>query len=95
MSIMTTTGATKVKTIAAREAKANFARLLDDAQREPVTIAKKGRAVAVVLSITDYERLEALESAYWGERAKEAEREGSLGPQESERTLAQAFDAEG
>ena len=41
-------------------AKARFGELLDQARREPVTIEKHGRPVAVMLSIEDYEELEAL-----------------------------------
>lgn len=84
-----------MKTVAAKEAKEKFGQLLDTAQREPVTIEKRGRAVAVVLSIADYERLEAIEDAWWGERASKAEAEGSLGPEESERLLARLVDAQG
>ncbi|WP_424522213.1 type II toxin-antitoxin system Phd/YefM family antitoxin, partial [Rubrivirga sp.] len=36
--------------LAATEAKNHFGRLLDRAQREPVTIEKQGRPVAVMLS---------------------------------------------
>ena len=42
-----------MKVFGAREAKDEFGRLLDTARREPVTIEKKGRPVAVVLSIED------------------------------------------
>ena len=42
-------------TIRAADAKTNFGALLDKAQREPVTISKNGRAVAVVMSATAYE----------------------------------------
>lgn len=44
-------------TIAAREAKTRFGELLDTAQREPVTIEKHGRRVAVVLSASEYDAL--------------------------------------
>ena len=57
-----------MRTVAAREAKNEFGRLLDTAQREPVTIERYGRPVAVVLSIEDYERFEALDDAYWAAR---------------------------
>ena len=83
-----------MKTFAAREAKNEFGRLLDTARREPVTIEKKGRPVAVLLSIEDYERLAALEDAWWGARAEEAEREGFIGPEESERLLQDLLRAE-
>ena len=46
-----------MKEIAAREAKNRFGQLLDAAQSAPVTVTKKGRAVGVVMSIAQYERL--------------------------------------
>ncbi|MDA0261192.1 MAG: type II toxin-antitoxin system Phd/YefM family antitoxin [Proteobacteria bacterium] len=46
-----------MKTIPAIDAKNRFGQLLDAAQREPVTVTKKGRPAAVVLSIADYERI--------------------------------------
>ena len=49
-----------MKTMPAAEAKTNFGTLLDTAQREPVTISKKGRPVAVMMSIQEYEEHEAL-----------------------------------
>ena len=53
-------------TMPSTEAKTNFGALLDTAQRESVTIEKKGRPVAVVISKRDYEayqnlKLEALQ----------------------------------
>ena len=49
--------------MAAREAKTHFGALLDAAQREPVTIEKHGRAVAVMLSAEDFQEYEALKLA--------------------------------
>lgn len=46
--------------LSANAAKARFGELLDKARREPVTIEKHGRPVAVVLSTEEYEELEAL-----------------------------------
>lgn len=46
--------------MSANSAKARFGELLDTARREPVTIQKHGRSVVVVMSIEDYEELEAL-----------------------------------
>ncbi len=46
-----------MKEIAAREAKNRFGRLLDAAQSGPVCVTKKGRAVGVMLSMEQYERL--------------------------------------
>jgi len=46
-----------MKTISAIDAKNRFGQLLDAAQREPVTVTKKGRPAAVMLSIQDYDRI--------------------------------------
>ena len=46
-------------TLSASEAKTHFGRLLDNAQREPVTIEKNGRPFAVMLSKHDYDELQA------------------------------------
>lgn len=42
-------------TISASEAKTHFGALMDKAQKEPVTIEKQGRPVAVVISFEDYQ----------------------------------------
>ncbi|MGH6899398.1 MAG: type II toxin-antitoxin system Phd/YefM family antitoxin [Geminicoccaceae bacterium] len=83
-----------MRTMAAKEAKDKFGALLDAARREPVTIARKGRPVVVVLSIEDYERLEALEDAYWAERAAAAEQEGLIGAEEGEKLLSELLNAQ-
>ncbi len=46
-----------MKSISASEAKIHFGVLLDNAQREPVTVSKQGRPVAVMMSIHDYEEM--------------------------------------
>ena len=46
-----------MKEIAARDAKNRFGQLLDSAQRAPVRVTKKGRAVGVMMSMQQYERL--------------------------------------
>ncbi len=43
--------------LSASEAKQRFAALLDAVQREPVTIRRQNREVAVVVSPADYRRL--------------------------------------
>ena len=50
-------------TITATDAKNKFGQILEEAQREPVSIQKNGRDVAVLLSAADYQRLLALNSA--------------------------------
>ncbi len=49
-----------MKTMPAAEAKTNFGALLDSAQREPVTISKKGRPVAVLMSIQEFKEHETM-----------------------------------
>lgn len=46
-----------MKTMSAGKAKNGFGLLIDTARAEPVTIEKHGRAVAVMLSVEEYERL--------------------------------------
>lgn len=43
--------------VSATEAKQRFAAVLDAVQREPVTIRRQNREVAVVISPEDYQRL--------------------------------------
>lgn len=76
---MITTNSTDVKN--------NFGRYLDASYREPVEVTKSGRRVAVLLSSEEYDRLVALEDAYWGERALAARAGGFIGPEESMKIL--------
>ena len=46
-----------MKEIIARDAKIRFGHLLDAAQRAPVHVTKKGRAVGAMMSVQHYERL--------------------------------------
>ena len=72
-----------MKTFAATEAQNRFGELLDTAQSEPVTIQRKGRAVVVVLSVSDYEHLQRLEEIESGVRLAE-----SLADYRAERTVS-------
>ena len=45
------------KEVAARDAKNRFGQLLDAAQSGPVRVTRKGRAVGVMMSVQQYERL--------------------------------------
>jgi antitoxin Phd len=71
-------------TLGAREAKNEFGRLLDAAQSENVLIEKKGRPVAVVLSIKQYQQLEEAQDKLWEILAKTSEIEGLISEEESE-----------
>lgn len=61
-----------MQTLSAHDAKARFGQMLDAARREPVTIEKHGRPVAVVLSKEDFDDLETMKI----ERLRTMVREG-------------------
>ncbi len=54
-----------MRSMTANEAKKHFGELLDTARREPVSVQKHGRPVAVMLSVEDYENLKAGSSGDW------------------------------
>lgn len=67
-----------MKTASATDVKNHFGEYLQSTLKEPLVIEKTGRPVAVLVSMEDYERLQALEDAYWIRKAKEAEAEGMV-----------------
>ena len=56
-----------MKTLTAKDAKYSFGRLIDLARAEPVTVAKHGRPVVVVMAVEEFERLKALDRHPSGE----------------------------
>lgn len=62
-----------MKNLSAREAKYGFGRLIDLARAEPVTVAKHGRAVVVVMAVEEFERLKALDHRSRVDRNKQIE----------------------
>ena len=52
-----------MRTLSAKDAKYGFGRLIDLARAAPVTVAKYGRPVVVVLAVEEYERLKALDAS--------------------------------
>ncbi|HEW98638.1 MAG: hypothetical protein DRR16_31455 [Candidatus Parabeggiatoa sp. nov. 3] len=46
---------------------------------EHIVIEKTGNPIAVIMSYTDYERLNKFEEAFWASKAIEAEKSGYLG----------------
>ena len=50
-----------MKTLTAKDAKYGFGRLIDLARAEPVTVAKHGRPVVVVMAVEEFERLKTLD----------------------------------
>lgn len=70
-------------TITSKDAQNKFGQLIETAQREAVTITRRDRRVAVVVSSERYDQLEALEDAIWAARAREAAKNGFASPEES------------
>jgi prevent-host-death family protein len=52
-----------MKTVAAKDAKNRFGQLIDDAQRQPVTVEKNGRPFVVVQSFEDFQIAQQLKMA--------------------------------
>jgi prevent-host-death family protein len=71
------------------EAQKNFDHLLELAQKNPVKIERNGRPVAVMISHEEFERMEAMEDAWWARQAQEASKEGFFDQKESEDFLAE------
>ena len=80
--------------VAATEIKQRLGQYLESALTQPILIEKSGRPAVVMLSIAEYERLRALEDAWWGERARQALESGFAGPEETLRRLQERLNAE-
>ncbi len=79
--------------VAATEVKQRLGQYMESALTEPVVIEKSGRPSVVMLSIAEYERLQAMDDAYWGERAKQAIKGGFAGADETMRRLQERMNA--
>jgi prevent-host-death family protein len=80
--------------VAATEVKQRLGQYLESALTEPVMIEKSGRPAVVMLSVAEYERLRALEDAWWGEQAQQAIEGGFAGSEETLRRLQERLNAE-
>ena len=70
-------------TVTCTEIKNRFGQYLETALKEPVFIEKTGRAVAVLLSMEEFESLQTHEDKLWAEKAKKAATKGFVGHDES------------
>ena len=82
-----------MRVLAAAEAKNGFGKMIDMAQRGPVTIEKKGRAVAVILSMEEYSKFESLENEFWSNKALEAINDGFIGKEKSANLMQRILNA--
>ena len=72
----------------ATDVKNRFGEFMEKAQREPVTVEKTGRRYAVLMSYEEYERLQAMEDAYWAALADQAKQNGFASAEEVERLMS-------
>ena len=82
-----------MRTITATEVKNRFGAVLDIALAEPVMVQKSGRSSVVMLSANEYERLLAMEDAYWAARAVKAESAGFASAKEVQKLIGEATGA--
>jgi len=79
---------TLMKNMTSTEARQNFSAVIASVEKEPVTISKKKKDIAVVISPRRYKELKRLEDILYGKAAELAIKEG-LAPQiEVENLLA-------
>lgn len=79
--------------IAATEIKQRLGQYLETALTEPVIIKKSGRPSIIMLSIAEYERLQAIEDALWAERAEQALQSGFVGGEEAMNRIQERLNA--
>lgn len=71
-----------MRTMSARDAKNRFGELLMDAQREPVTIEKNGKPVAVVQSFENHEEVQRMKLEWLRAAVAEAMADAERGDEE-------------
>lgn len=54
-----------MRTYSTNEARNNFSEMIDNSQHEAVEIIRNGRAMSVLLSKKDFERLKKIEDEWW------------------------------
>ncbi|MCX6376362.1 MAG: type II toxin-antitoxin system Phd/YefM family antitoxin [Armatimonadetes bacterium] len=81
-------------TVTSKNAQNKFGAMLDTAQKEPVTITRHDRPVAVVVSPERYAELEALEDSVWALRARMATKSGFLGTEETREFIERTLNAD-
>lgn len=83
-----------MKKVSATDCKVRFGRYLEAVHSEPILIEKNDRPVAVLISAAEYERLVALENAYWVEQARRADESGWVGSDKAMELLKAGLSAE-
>ena len=74
--------------ITATELQNSTGAIIDQALMNPVQITRDNRSVVVLMSAKEYERLKALEDAYWGEMANVAVNMESVSKEDIDKLLS-------
>lgn len=82
---------TLMKTMTSTEARQSFSTVITGVEKEPVTISKKKKDIAVVISSRRYKELKRLEDILYGKAAELAIKEG-LAPQKEVEDLLASID---
>lgn len=80
-----------MKTLTSTEARQSFSTIITSAEKEPVTISKKNKDIAVILSSKRYQELTRLEDILYGKAAQLAIKEG-LAPKNEVDDLLDSID---
>lgn len=72
-----------MRTIPASEMKQRFGACIEAAQAEPILVERSGRPSVVVVSVTEYQRLQRIEENSWGALAQQAREDGLLSDEET------------
>jgi antitoxin Phd len=73
--------------VTATELKNRLGAYLDAALVAPVFVQKSGRQAVVLVSQRQYEQWQALEDELWALRAQQAEHDGYVSPEDTQRAL--------
>jgi len=79
---------TIMKTMTSTEARQNFSAVITSVEKEPITISKKKKNIAVVLSSRRYQELKRLEDILYEKAAQLAIKEGLAPRKEVDDLLA-------
>ena len=71
----------------ATEFKNHLGEYMQKVYQEPIIVEKSGKPSAVLISYTLFEKLSKFEDYFWSMKAEQAEKEGFLGPKETEKRL--------
>lgn len=76
-----------MKVVSSTQARQNFSFFVESAADEPITISKKDKEIAVLISAARYQELKRLEDILYGKAAELAIKEGFANSEEADNLL--------